>query len=276
MRFASNRQVRRWVIPALSALCLAVRSAPAQQTGFLKVFGQQDTIVAIVDGQAHTFAVTSVYPCPVGKHRLIVQNPNIQDYAQLDFDTSFEIRMYDTTHVYVGFQKLIRVQSIPSGAWLSRDDHSLGTTPAYLKSSELRVSNHIQVSKPGYHPKVWVVTAGVLDSSNVTIELTADESAGATQLQVNDYWKQQGYKRHSRPLMVAAGLAVVSGAVTAYFKNRADDYFERAKLERQAGNVALQKRLEKKTRRYDRYAAVGFVGMEVNVTIVLGLLLLGK
>lgn len=123
---------------------------------------------------------------------------------------------------------------------------------------------------------VWVVTAGVWDSSNVTIELTADESAGATQLQVNDYWKQQGHERHSRPLMVSAGLAVVSGAVTAYFKNRADDYFERAKLERQAGNVALQKRLEKKTRRYDRYAAVGFVGMEVNVTIVLGLLLLGK
>lgn len=76
--------------------------------------------------------------------------------------------------------------------------------------------------------------------------------------------------------MVAAGLAVLSGAATAYFKNKADDYFERAKLARQDGDAALQKQLEKRTRRHDRYAAVGFVGMEVNVMVVLGVLLLGK
>jgi hypothetical protein len=140
----------------------------------------------------------------------------------------------------------------------------------------LEEGDEVEFQRPGYVRHTWRVSKSDLDNGTKTIELTPDGNASPDEMRVNSFWKKKGHQKHSKTLIATAGLALVSGAAAAYFKNQADLRFERAKLARQEGNVPLQRKLERETRRLDRYALVGFIGMEVNVVILVGTLILAN
>jgi hypothetical protein len=56
----------------------------------------------------------------------------------------------------------------------------------------------------------------------------------------------------------------VTGGIAAYYKIKADDLFEKAKLAHRRNDFTAEASLRKKTKRYDRYATAGFIGMQIS------------
>lgn len=273
MRLSLSKLSGTWLLLILAS----ASSVSAQaEVGFVRFVCPSDaTIRYAVDGNWKDTTAAAWIPVQAGRHRIVVRNPSAGDFSALDFDTTVEVGARETTWVEVRFPKLFLISSNPFGSEIRTDGRIIGTTPMYWPSDSLRLGRVLEFHRSGYLANAWSVSTMDLERGSSIMLLSPVDGRMSTE-GINTYWKRTGHERHGRLLIVTAGLAVLSGAATAYLKNIADDRFERAKLARQAGDVALQKKLEKETRTYDKYAVASLITMEINVTILLGTLILAK
>ncbi len=204
------------------------------------------------------------YDLPPGRYHIIVSNPVRLNARHLDFDTTIIVRSGERTELICRFPEVVTIESEPFGAAVFANGIKIGETPMRM---EFRDAINLLFVKKGY-----IETSARLHDSGfkdgrffVTLKKSNSTAPENPNLFKNAQWQKRGEKRFRTPLITALSLAVISGSAAAYTKKKADDYFEDAKLAYLFSNFEKQKRLEKKTRRYDRFASIGYVGMQVNM-----------
>ncbi len=214
----------------------------------------------------------SVYSCSgqktfhfkEGKYHIIVPNPDRLNRRMMDYDTVVTLKAGQSVSLICRFPEFLEIESSPFGADVYADGLKIGQTPVQIEPASVPV---IEFRKRGFADmRVSIpdsaVRNGRLSENLVKINPVLSVNPNLFKSQT---WHNRGERRFLTPLITALSLSVMSGAAAAYCKKKADDYFEEAKLAYYFGNIEKQKRLEKKTRRYDRCATVGFIGLQVNV-----------
>ena len=210
-------------------------------------------------------ALSHTYRLPPGRHHITVFNPFITDYNKLDYDTAVILSSGQTLRLTCRFRKLIHVESQPYGAEVFVNGTRTGETPLWINPELVPV---LELRKKGFADNRIIIADSMRTGRNIFVTLERTESSVQVNQNLfkNGTWLKRNEKKYRIPLIASLTLSVLSGTAAAYSKKKADDYYEKAKLAYIFGDFEKQKRLEKKTRRYDRFATAGYIGLQVNIT----------
>ena len=203
---------------------------------------------------------------PAGVHRLFIQNPDRVSMQALDFSKTITITPDADKKVDVYFEEVSEINSYPSGASVSFNSEILGVTPFYLCLQNFK-GQVLEFKKSGYESLFATVTDSIIEKDYMYIELQPkiiNRSNNQNQF-VNLEWQERGPHKYRNAIWISNGLGIAFGAYAAYYKKKADDAFEKAKIARRLGDTPSRERYLNKTQKFDRYAVIGFVGMQVNV-----------
>lgn len=219
-----------------------------------------------VDQRLIGYTSDSVIVLSAGTHRVVVRHPNRSNWLDEDWFADIEVSEGDTLRLTVIFKKSYSINSKPYGASVFLEQEYIGETPIYVKLYEHEIKN-VRLVKQGFEEKKIVI--GNSDQQFFDVALQPDKAALDLSLQK----VERDLRSHSKTklyLYSTIGLAAVSGALALYFRNRANDRFERY---RGTGNPELIDRFFNDAKKYDRYAAVSFGVFQVSFIVSFYLLL---
>ncbi|HNJ72765.1 MAG TPA: PEGA domain-containing protein, partial [bacterium] len=229
-----------------------------------------------LDNIAYEWENGKVFKLLVGRHTLAARRDNGLQTEQLDFLQNITINRDDTLSVYLRFEKAITIQTkTPNSASVFINDSLYGKTP-YLFIPETGNKYNVRISKTGH----WDTTFTIVSSDTPLMMGLRPKNHEMKSLNdnefVNERWRKQGIHSYKKHLLIAGLSLIVTGYYTAANKKTADNAFEKAKLARRSGNIALSKKLTDKTRRYDDRARIGFIGLQISSAGFATLLLLSR
>ncbi len=207
---------------------------------------------------------------PAGLRWIVVPIHRSLDCQIRDFGAEIFVDAGRDTVVTVVEPRLLHLITQPFNAEVSDGLQVLGNTPLYCPVSELD-GQVLILRKQGYENSTVQLTDSLRKRGTLFVNLRRIQDRRDPDVE-NIFWDRKAHHKHGNVLWVASAGAVLSGGVAAYFKIRADDRFELAKLARRDGDLVRQRRLEKETKRLDRVALAGFVSMQLNVLAVIYLL----
>ncbi len=150
----------------------------------------------------------------------------------------------------ITFPVVRHVTSVPDGALVTIGDSVVGATPLFLESSS--PGEMITLSREGYESIL------VPMNDNVHVVLTRNESGSA--LNVSPYLVSDEGKNHSS-LYITAGATVLTGAAAAYFKIKADSYYN--DYRRSGSSSDLDN-----VRRFDLLSGISLAASEISFLIL--------
>jgi hypothetical protein len=131
----------------------------------------------------------------------------------------------------------IYLETVPDDAYVMKNDSLVGHTPLFVPQS----LNKIILSKTGYADNS--INLGDYDGIPVKLKFTGNKVNGS-------FYESSAFR-------IFIGSIVALGAVTAYFKIKADNRFDDY---RATGNPDLLK----ETRRYDLISGISFAALQIN------------
>ncbi len=163
---------------------------------------------------------------------------------------SDSVLLVDGEHVerHVVLPRFVRITTDPGGAEIRLGDSVLGRTPLFALLPPGAVT--LSAGMEGYAERLLIVPAG-LGSAHAVMTPTA---AGAV---VRSPLAGTGGES-ATPLIVAGSVAVVSGAVSAYLKTRADTYYDDFRV---SGDGATLDRV----RRFDLFSGIALGVTELSL-----------
>ncbi|HMV26699.1 MAG TPA: PEGA domain-containing protein [bacterium] len=244
--------------------------------GYLKIISHENPAFIYLDNIAYEWENGKVFKLLVGRHTLAARRDNGLQTEQLDFLQNITINRDDTLSVYLRFEKAITIQTkTPNSASVFINDSLYGKTP-YLFIPETGNKYNVRISKTGH----WDTTFTIVSSDTPLMMGLRPKNHEMKSLNdnefVNERWRKQGIHSYKKHLLIAGLSLIVTGYYTAANKKTADNAFEKAKLARRSGNIALSKKLTDKTRRYDDRARIGFIGLQISSAGFATLLLLSR
>ncbi len=267
---------KKFFLAALPAFaCASAFCQNKEAFGSVSVISSQPVPAVMIDDS--TYVNGDRLTVPAGTHRIVVPNPDRIHFQKKDFVKDFELRGGEHLQINVQFEDLSEVNSYPMSASVLSGQMSLGVTPLQIPLIDYR-NKILQFKKTGYEDGFVTVDDSMIRRGYVTATLKPKVKSILNNENefVNLQWKEQGPNKHKLPLIVNTTVGIGAGAVAAYYKHQADLRFEKAKLARRDGDTALQNKLTRQTHRYDRYAAIGFVAMQVNMIALIYFLLKSK
>ncbi len=249
-------------------LIFSRRSLGQEAFGYLRIDSGEPVIQVLVGDSV--YAYSERLRLPVGNHTVMICNPDRISFQAQDFVAIVDIRSGEESRIQAVFEKLAEINSYPPGAEVYINNELAGITPFYLPLSRHK-DGVLHFRKKGYTNEGITVTDSSIARNSVKMYLRP-EIAGRIRNQnqfVNLEWQDRGPYRYREEIMITQGLCIVFGAGAAYYKKQADDSFEKAKIYRRLGELQKKDRQLKKTKRYDRYAVVGLVGMQVNAAALI-------
>ncbi len=200
-----------------------------------------------------------VYQRPQGIYTIRVTDA--MDYHAVEWDTAITLIAGEDIRLIYRQKHRIRFRSNPYGAEVRAGGVLLGYTPftyAWIKTE----NESVLFSKKGYKDKQVFVTDSAIQI-NAELEPLRKPSASVFTTSAH----RSNFREANRtPLWVSMALCVAAGSATAYYKNRADKYFEKAKTAAYYGDEEAIDYYRAKTRRYDRRALYGYISMGVTFT----------
>ncbi len=158
---------------------------------------------------------------------------------------------------HIAVPMVYHITSNPYGANVFLRDSLVGTTPLLLTTNA--PGSVIKVGKSGFSEKLVPLPPG---SSEVPLTLQAASGLGGDQ----QNFLSDRSEKNLTPIYLSAGMAVVTGAASAYFKIKADSFFSDYQS---SGNEATLNQVH----RYDRAAAVTLVASQASIMLLTYLLL---
>jgi hypothetical protein len=249
----------RWIF----SLTVLAATLLAQENAIIEVRGTDVRAVRLNDSLYRSERLPLVISVPAGSYDIHIYGQKRVDYPAADYSESLNIasgerRVFDVSG------RLGMVQSIPYGASVWIEDSLAGSTPLWLTFDRLS-ERALLLRMPGYEDTRVIVTDTAALNHYLSVRLTP---TGGYREPDNEYlsdaWKNRGVGRHRGWLILSGVAAVVTGGIAAYYKIKADDLFEKAKLAHRRNDFTAEASLRKKTKRYDRYATAGFIGMQIS------------
>ncbi|KAB2878520.1 PEGA domain-containing protein [bacterium] len=263
---------KSYIILLILALGNCVSVVAQGEYGYLTLSSHVHFETIMIDDSSYTRS--DKIALQAGTHVVVVQNPDRTSFQALDFTKTITIRPGENEKVVVYFDMLAEINSVPNGASVSYDSELLGVTPFYLRLREYK-ERTLHFKKPGYEDFLATVSDSTINNNYLFISLNPNlKNRSNNQNQfVNLEWQERGPHKYKSAIWISNALGVVFGASAAYYKKKGDDTFEKAKIARRLGDTDAQKRHLAKTRKYDRYAVIGFIGMQTNVAALVYFLL---
>ncbi len=185
-----------------------------------------------------------------GTYTLNLKYPKITDWLEKDVTQKIEIKENDTLNLFISFEKLIKINSIPFSADILLEDSVIGTTPAIFKMRDL-LGKSLKIRKKGYS-EVEVF----IDGKNQNIEVNLPQQPGAeSELRTKPRDKLKS-------VLPIAGLSLASGVVSIYFKAQADKLYDEYLKTGDANKLNTVKT-------YDRVAGVTLLIFELTTIIAI-------
>lgn len=250
----------RWIF----SLVILPLSLAAQESAVVEIRGSDVRAVRFDDSLHDPVELPLVMSVPAGFHEVHIYGNERVAYPAMDYSERFRLvpgerRIFDT-----GLGRLGMVNSIPHGAAVWLEDSLAGETPLWLALGRLQ-DRPLLFKKSGYQDTRVIVADTAVAANLLWIRLKPTMGYVEPDNEfLSESWRNRGVGRHRGWLILSGIAAVVTGGVAAYYKIKADDLFEKAKLAHRQNDFATEASLRKKTKRYDRYATVGFVGLQIS------------
>jgi len=192
-----------------------------------------------------------------GKYVLRFIHPDYRNWFREVIVETVEVSPSENLHRRVVFPVLYRITSDPYGAVVRHHDTAAGMTPLTLAGAS---REPVMLSKEGYEDSVLLLPAeaGEVHASLRAFNLT--ELGGSSQ-----FLSYQNSRDHL-PVYFTAGATVLSGAAAAYFKTKADGYYNHYQ---QTGDQAAYDRMH----RLDILSGFSLAASEIGLALLTYLLL---
>jgi hypothetical protein len=151
---------------------------------------------------------------------------------------------------HITFPVVRHVTSVPDGALVTVGDSVVGSTPLFLESSS--PGEMITLSREGYESILLPM------NDNVHVVLIRNESGSS--LTVSPYLVSEEGKNQTS-LYITAGTTVLTGAAAAYFKIKADSYYN--DYRRSGSSSDLDN-----VRRFDLLSGISLAASEISFLIL--------
>jgi hypothetical protein len=198
-----------------------------------------------------------------GVHELRVVYPKTTSWMAVSKKQSIELAADQTVFYSFELGSVVTVNSRPSGAGVYLQDRQLGTTPLYYKASD-PLNGTLLLKKAGYEPTAIAVAPGYPIPSR--IDLTPLGNGGPDKL---PEVLPTDYRNGSSPRWMtyaAASSMIVSGVLSAYWKNQANHDFD-------LYNTTKDPALLSSTQHYDNLSGITIVLSHLSFALLAYLLL---
>jgi len=179
---------------------------------------------------------------PYGDYNLSVVKNNSLWNAKT-FKNSIHLQDCEIKKVFYSDKNKIYLDSSPQDAYVFKGDSLIGHTPLFINKSV----NNLMLRKPGYTD---LALPNNLLAERVKFNL---HFTGVT--------KQESFF-NSTAFKILAGTVITLGAVTAYYKLKADDRFDEYK-------ITHKQELLDQTKRYDLISGITFTALQINFGFIL-------
>lgn len=190
-----------------------------------------------------------------GKHHVVVTPPDALDWLSQPWVGEVVLTSGDTTHIEVVFQRSYTIQSEPFGADVVVQQQPVGKTPVYVTLPETEWRT-VTLSLPGYADTTFTIGLNEQELFRIVLKPAPDLAA--------DVLKTQSLKKSGKTrkiIYTGVGLALLSGGLALYFRDKANDRFDRYK---RTGNPAKFNKFYDDAKKFDRLAAVSFGVFQVS------------
>jgi len=224
-----NRSVIWLFLFLLPVLPLTERAAGQTVTGqsdirspgysSLSVRADVDSALVLIDGQEAGRAPLTLDSLTPGLHHVRILHPDISNWLTGSLSDSVTLSSGERKVVSYQLGRHISINTTPSGASLFITDSLSGVTPLTLWLDSTQRASLVVLRKEGYLQETlrpWEASRGFVNI-RLSPEMTAHDPGLPGQESVT------GAVRSTLPLYVSGAATILSGAVAAYLKNRADE-----------------------------------------------------
>ena len=177
-----------------------------------------------------------------GTYKIIVMENSDRWNAKTYID-SVKLIDCETRKLIFNSAKKVYLDSDPQDAYVFENDSLIGNTPLFIGNFR----NELKLSKPGYEEKI-ILQNQLSENTLVSLNFIGTK-------------KEESFF-YSTTFHVLAGTALALGAVSAYFKLKADNTFDDYQF---TGDPALLD----KTEQYDLVSGITFTALQVNFGFIL-------
>ena len=251
----------RTTLVLILSLFLAARSFA--QTGRVTVESKPSGAAVYLDSSFVGITPLVRNDVRAGTHVLRVVYPTTTSWMAVTKKQAIELASDQAVIYSFELGSVVTVNSRPSGASVYLQDRQLGTTPLYYRAAD-PLNGTLLLKKVGYEP-----TAIALAPDNVIpsrIDLLPLGNAGADKM---PEVLPSDYRNGSSPRWMtyaATSSMIVSGVLSAYWKNQANHDFDRY-------NTTKDPALLSSTQRYDNLSGVAIVLSHLSFALLAYLLL---
>jgi hypothetical protein len=193
------------------------------------------------------------YRITPGSHLLTLTHPDSRNWMRQAVSETLVVGRNGKIGKSIKFPRLVIVTSEPGGAEVGEGDSVIGTTPCVIQRDAGR-SARLFIRKEGYATRdlSWPMAEGEFHCIMEKNQL----AAGGEDLKLNGKGSRSNWTE-----IITTGTAVLTGAISAWTKIKADKYYDDY---RRSGDPALLDKIHQ----YDRVAGISFAVCQINLIIL--------
>lgn len=221
----------------------------SQQNGFLKINTDQKNITFFVDSEIVELPLTNIIDLQPGTHDIIFFHPKRFTWGNCDFQTRITILPADTVTITPVFQSILNIRSSPQNAEVYFNKELIAKTPFSIINTESPFTEII-LKKEGFQD--YKIALDQLQNNFINIQLNEEKK-----IYNLPKIKFKNLKSRNRKISYSFfGLSLITGFSSVYFKNQADQNYNKYLTN---GSLKNMNNYFQKSKKYDRYtnAALG-------------------
>ncbi len=248
-------------IPSLICCCLIALIQPsgqcqtADRVGFLKIDTDSLHVEIRLNDQSLGYTPLPILAIPAGKYQITASHPNPYVWGNSDWQDSIFVVAHDTLTLRPTFKSIFTIRTNPFDAAVYLNGKLLGYTPLTIPLNS--TSNQVlTIKKEGFQDQ-WI-RLSELTNNYLQIDLLRNQSNW--EIAQTKYRQQRLLKKYYRSISYSLwGLSILTGFSTVYFKDRADDYYQRYLI---AGSLQQMNRYYHDAQRFDRYTYISLAALQ--------------
>jgi hypothetical protein len=232
-------------------------------TAWLRIVTDIDSAIVMLGGVVVGKTPFVAESLSAGRYEVKILHPDLANWVTPTVSDTIRLVGGENTTLKYTLVGGIVVQSIPDGAMVAIRDSLLGVTPLTLLPGRLPRGEMIQVKKAGFEP----VLVDLSLAKRGVLAVPLRRQAGSVAEGVDGgLIISNGQEGRTARLYISAGVLLVSGIATVWFKNTADQRQE-------AYSITGDPYLLAESRRLDTAAAISLGVLQVNIGLFLYFLL---
>lgn len=224
--------------------------------GYLKINAKHKGLEVKLDGKTIGYTPLNILAVPVGTHAISVAHFDKNNWLGKTWLNEVMIADGDTAFLQVNFKKSLSVNSSPYEAEVFIENRFVGETPFFFEMDEGE-STRITLKKRSYKDTTFTINA--TDFEKIHVQL--NEVTKTKNMILHDRFEGAKVKTNKNRFLWTLGASVLSGALTLYFRTKADDKYNRY---RKTGNPDSFNGLYDDAKKLDKFAAVSYGTFQVS------------